>query len=116
MTDTDLKDFLKAICRSWSAETSLLWLPENSARGQCNVTSLVFNDHFGGEILKTLIGNQWHFYNRVEGTIYDLTVEQFNEPPSYLNILSSQEEALAGTLPARYQTLAKRVRESLSKK
>ncbi len=115
MTVTDLNDFAIAIRQCWSVETSPRWLPENPARGQCNVTTLVFNDHFGGEILKTSVGDQWHFYNRVDGTIYDLTAEQFPAPPIYLNISSSRNEALSGTLFKRYQTLAKRVRERLHK-
>lgn len=113
MTDADLNDFRITIRRCWSVETSLRWSPENLARGQCNVTALVFNDRFGGEILKTPVGDQWHFYNRVGGTTYDLTAEQFPVPPIYLNVPSSRNEALAGTLFERYQILARRVRESL---
>jgi len=111
MTDADLNDFFVAIRQCWSVKQ--IHAGYDPARGQCNVTALVFNDHFGGEILETPIENQWHFYNRVDGTIYDLTAEQFPVPPIYLNILSSRDEALAGTLFTRYQALARRVRESL---
>jgi hypothetical protein len=57
-------------------------LPENPARGQYNVKALVVWDRFGGEIHKTPVGNDWHFYNRVAGTIYDLTAEQFSVRPA----------------------------------
>jgi len=53
MTEADLNEFRWALRRCWSVETSPLWLPENPARGQCNVTALAFYDRFGGEILKT---------------------------------------------------------------
>jgi len=113
MTDADVSEFLTALRRCWSVETSPLWLPENPARGQCNVTALVFYDHFGGEILKTPIDGDWHFYNRVTGTAYDLSAEQFSVPPPYLDIPSSRDEALAGTALERFQALAARVREVL---
>jgi len=113
MTDSDLNDFITAVRQSWSVETSPRWQPENPARGECNVTSLVFNDRFGGEILKTPVGDQWHFYNHLDGKIYDLTADQFPVPPIYLNVPSSRAEALAGTLLKRYQTLARRVSENL---
>jgi len=113
MTDEELKRFYNLLHDCWSLDTSPRWLPENPARGQCNVTTLVFNDHFGGEILKTPIGKRWHFYNHIGGMRYDLTVEQFSKPPVYLDIQSSREEVLAGTLFKRYQRLAKRVHERL---
>ena len=113
MTETDLNEFRGALRRCWSVETSPLWSPENPARGQCNVTALVFYDHFGGEILKTLVEDDWHFYNRVAGTTYDLTAEQFSVPPAYLDIPSNRDEAVAGTAPERYQALGARVREVL---
>ena len=79
------------------SSTSPLWLPENPARGQCNVTALAFYDRFGGEILKTPVESDWHFYNRVAGTTYDLSAEQFSVPPAYLDIPSDRDEALAGS-------------------
>jgi len=93
----------------WSTETSGQWLPENQARGQCNVTSLVVQDLFGGEILKTEAPGGWHFYNRVGGKRYDLTVSQFAAPIPYADIASSRDEALAGTRAERYAALKGRV-------
>ena len=113
MTEADLNEFRWVLRRCWSVETSSLWLPENPARGQCNVTALVFYDRFGGEILKTPVEGDWHFYNRVAGTAYDLSAEQFSVPPPYLDIPSNRDEALAGTAPERYQALAARVRDVL---
>jgi len=75
---------------------------------------LVFHDRFGGEILKTPVGDDWHFYNRVAGRVCDLAAEQFSELPDYLNVPSSRDEALAGSAPERYQALAGRVSEALA--
>ena len=116
LTASDLREFLGALRRAWSIETSLQWLPHDPARGQGPVTALVFHDRFGGEILKTPVGDDWHFYNRMAGRVCDLAAEQFSELPDYLNIPSSRDEALAGSAPERYQALASRVSKALASK
>jgi hypothetical protein len=60
----------------------------------------------GGEILKTPVGAEWHFYNRVGGRVYDFTAEQFATPPDYRDLPSNRDEALAGTTVERYAALA----------
>ena len=89
-------------------------MPDNPVCGQCNVIALLVCDRFGGEILKTPVGNDWHFCNRIAGTVYDLSSEQFSVLPAYLDLPSTRDEALAGTAPERYQALAARVSEALS--
>ena len=42
----------------WSISSGSLWTEENPSCGQCGVTSLVIQDNFGGEILKTMISNK----------------------------------------------------------
>lgn len=42
---------LALLDRCWSRDTSSAWSPETPSRGQCGVTALVHQDHFGGEIL-----------------------------------------------------------------
>jgi hypothetical protein len=102
---------LPILRQCWSSETSGQWLLENPARGQCNVTSLVVQDLFGGEILKTEAPGGWHFYNRVDGARYDLTASQFAAPIPYADVASSRAEALAGTKVERYATLKARIDE-----
>ena len=115
MTSADLNEFRAVLRRCWSVETSPQWLPENPARGQYDVTALVVCDRFGGELLKTPIGSEWHFYNRVAGTVYDLTAEQVAALPAYLDIPSTRAEALAGTArERRYRALAARISRALS--
>jgi hypothetical protein len=94
-----------ALLGSWSIQTSGDWLPDNPARGQCNVTALLINELFGGEILKTPLPEGDHFYNRIGGERIDLTASQFDAPVHYLDIASSRDEALAGTSIVRYESL-----------
>ena len=94
-----------ALLGSWSIATSGNWLPDNPARGQCNVTALLINELFGGEILKTPLPDGDHFYNRIGGERIDLTASQFDAPVNYLDLVSSRDEALAGTSPAKYESL-----------
>jgi hypothetical protein len=92
----------------WSSETSALWMPDNPARGQCNVTALVLHEHFGGELLKTRVGAEWHFYNRTDGHVYDLTASQFSAPLEYGDEPATRDEALVGTPREQYGRLSAR--------
>jgi len=95
---------------AWSAESSSLYTEDNPACGQCPVTALVIQDRFGGEIRKTPTEDGPHFYNSIGGQCYDLTAEQFDDPPSYLDLPSDREEAFAHANAEQYAALAKRFR------
>src|SRR5215831_16155144 len=101
----DSEQVRAALLASWSLETSGKWLADNPARGQCNVTALLINELFGGEILKTPLPEGDHFYNRIDGERIDLTASQFDAPVNYLDMASNRDEALAGTSPAKYGSL-----------
>jgi hypothetical protein len=106
----DFKDFKleqvrQALFRSWSIETSSMWTLDNPARGQCSVTALAINDLFGGEILKTLLPEGWHFYNRIDGQRYDFTDSQFDGPIDYMDPPSNRDEAMLDTSPHQYGVL-----------
>jgi len=94
--------------------SSSLWTEQNRACGQCSVTAIVIQDQFSGEILKTPVDGRWRFYNRVDGKIYDLTMDQFQSLPDYLDLPSSREEAFADTNQAQYAYLYKRFDQVLS--
>lgn len=72
------------------------------------MTALVLNDHFGGEILKTRVGDAWHLYNRVANTRVDATDDQFPVPLDYLDLGSSRDEAFADTSESQYRELSRR--------
>lgn len=91
----------------WSRQSSSLWTENNPACGQCGVTSLVIQDRFGGDILKTRLANgQLHFYNRIENERIDFTDEQFTEPLVYLDQLATRAEAFADTNEEQYLYLS----------
>lgn len=91
--------------RCWSKRTSSKWAPNNPGQGQCSVTALVIQDHFGGQLLKTKVDGLWHFYNKINGVVYDFTESQFAEPILYENEPASREEALSDTSQEQYARL-----------
>ncbi|MFO7668355.1 MAG: hypothetical protein R6W31_01725, partial [Bacteroidales bacterium] len=61
----------KALRGAWSMEESPRWKSNNPALGQSSLISQLICDIFGGEILKTRRNKSCHFYNRIEGEIFD---------------------------------------------
>ena len=80
-TPTDLYDALSEI---WCANTCAPrmranWTKENKTLGQCSITAFLAQDIFGGEVYGILRdGGNYHCYNVVGDTKFDLTSEQFN--------------------------------------
>lgn len=96
----------------WSAETASppeSWSATNPAKNHCSVTALVVQDHFGGEILTTKTVGGTHFYNRIDGTRWDLTISQFAEPIPFDDTPSSRDEAEHDTTLEKYQAITERL-------
>lgn len=77
--------------KAWGKDTSALpehWIPENPAIGQCAVTALIVQDHFGGKLVRAVVNGVSHYYNELPSeTIVDLTFKQFEQTTaSVLNI------------------------------
>jgi hypothetical protein len=81
-----LTEIEAAIRSCWSLDTADPedgWTPDNPSRGQCDVTCLVVNDIFGGDILAADVFRdgervEAHMWNRLPGGLeLDLTREQF---------------------------------------
>ncbi|MGN6318156.1 YunG family protein [Trinickia sp.] len=107
-------DLYRALSRVWAGDTSSptgAWSPSNPAQNHCSVTSLVVQDHFGGEILTTRTAGGTHFYNLIHGKKWDLTVSQFAEPVPYDDTPSSRAEALADTSREKYALLTARLKD-----
>lgn len=102
-----------ALRKSWSGETSSLWSRENPARGQGNVTALVVQDIFGGEIAKTAISGADHFYNIVDDIRWDFTFAQFDIPIGYQDTPATRTEAMAKITPLQYAYLSACIRKAL---
>lgn len=92
---------------SWSIESSSKWTKENPAKGQCSVTAVVVYQYFGGNILKTDVDGNWHFYNKINGVVCDFTSEQFTEKIEYSDIISSIEDAEKSYTPDQLNHLLK---------
>lgn len=90
MTVRTLGEIERAVRESWAADTCspddverAPWSAGNPAWGQCDITALVVQDLFGGDLLTAevyLDGEQqgFHNWNRLPGGVeVDLTREQF---------------------------------------
>ncbi|MHC4053258.1 YunG family protein [Bradyrhizobium sp. 25ACV] len=85
-----------ALLKAWSRSTASQWTADNPAAGQCNVTSLLVHELFGGDLLKTPLPAGDHFYNRIEGKRYDFTAGQFDRPIAYADLPADEADALLG--------------------
>ena len=103
----------KVLINCWSSETSSKWTESNPALGQCSVTALVIQDFYGGRLLKSKINNDWHFYNEIDGTIYDFTASQFLNELKYTYELSNRNEVLLDTSVEQYKILYKKFSEKI---
>ena len=101
--NVDKKFIESLLVQCWSSETSSLYIKNNPARGQCDVTAIVIYEFFGGKILKTFINEQPHFYNQINGIRYDFTNSQFQILPEYLDLPASKDEILKNNLKVKQQ-------------
>lgn len=109
--EQDIQEFLNILYKCWSINSSSKWTLDNPAKGQCGVTSLVVNDFFGGDILKTKTSEGWHYYNRIDSKCFDFTQSQFLEKPIYLDVLSNREEAFSDTNMEQYNYLKNKIKQ-----
>ncbi len=63
----------EALRRSLALESNNSLTPEYRVFRQDSLISLLIHDIFGGEILKTHMKKNWHFYNRIDGERIDFT-------------------------------------------
>lgn len=89
----------------WSRASSSKWRTENPAAGQCSVTAILVQELLGGDILKTRVGADWHFYNLLDGVRRDFTESQFALPITYDDTPSDRADALTDTSPEQYEAL-----------
>ena len=76
-------DLYNVLSNIWCKETCALrlqkqWSTDNITLGQCSITSILFQDLFGGEIYGILLENgNYHCFNKLNEYYFDLTSEQF---------------------------------------
>ncbi len=87
-----LDDLYHILRKAWSKETAYPscqaeWVPSDPSYGQCAITAMLVHDIFGGSIHRIRVeGGGTHYFNKIDGSYIDLTIEQFdlyNIPVSY---------------------------------
>ena len=111
----DPDDVQRALREAWSLSTASQWTPDNPAAGQCNVTSLLIHDLFGGELLKTPLPAGDHFYNRIEGRRHDFTASQFDQPIAYMDLPTNRADAELGVTHGELAELRSAFQRHLAK-
>ncbi|MFE9924731.1 hypothetical protein ACFYQA_25040 [Streptomyces sp. NPDC005774] len=112
MIPWNLLDLDRALRASWAADTCSPddmadWQPANPACGQCDITALIVNDVFGGDLMVGevyLEGAQrgFHWWNRLSsGVELDLTREQFQRGQTVT--ATRVVERPSGPLPRRWE-------------
>lgn len=104
----------RALRRAWWASTSATpeeWSPNNPARGQCAVTALVVQDHYGGRLCRAIVNGEAHYWNVLEdGTEIDLTKDQFDKfAPSEVEFRHRDYVLSFAETRARYELLLRRL-------
>lgn len=105
---------IDVIRAAWSRETSYwpeTWTSGNPAHGQCAITALVVQDHFGGDIWRGWVGTDTHYWNHIDGRTVDLTLEQFpagsevrRDVPVHRDVILRNEDTRR-----RYELLSERI-------
>ena len=84
-----IEQLKQLLIQTWTLETCAPglkneWNKQNPSLGQCAITSLIINDFFGGKIMRCMTSSGSHYYNLINGELFDLTVEQFlGDIPQY---------------------------------
>jgi len=89
----DLGDMLEALPLAWNDDTRRVYAPHHSdspAAGQCVVSSLLIQKHFGGKLIRCRVQppgeSLVHYFNEVNGMMIDSTRSQFGPIyPTYSN-------------------------------
>lgn len=108
-------DLYRALLSVWAGDTAAptgAWSADRPAKNHCSVTSLVVQDIFGGDLLTTRTSGGTHFYNRIDGARWDLTVGQFEEPIPYQDTPATREAAFTDTTEAKYRLVLERLDET----
>lgn len=88
MNTPSIQQLLVALQNSWSQETSFTpdeWSPQNPARGQCLVSTLILQDYLGGDLrrydIKAENFEETHYCNVLPGgATLDATAAQYAQP------------------------------------
>lgn len=100
-TPRDLYELLDSIWCEYTCAPRMRhnWSEDNKTLGQCSVTAFLAQDIFGGDVYGIpLKEGGFHCFNIVNGHVFDLTSEQFENPLDYSNAsLQSRDVHFAKT-------------------
>lgn len=114
-----LYDMLSKI---WSKETCAprmrdKWTKDNKTLGQCSITAFLAQDIFGGEVYGIPLGDgNFHCFNKVNDSKFDLTSEQFLPIKlDYNNVIKQSRDIHFNKLEKkeRYEFLKQKLLEML---
>ena len=94
------------------------WSENNKTLGQCSITAFLVQDIFGGEVYGIpQPSGGFHCFNVVDGKLFDLTSEQFDETPDYADFtLQSREKHFSDEVKReRYDYLTEAVKKAIEK-
>jgi hypothetical protein len=97
MDNEKKKIVLEILRKCWSLNSNAKWNIGNPARDLSGVTALVIQDAFSGDILKTKVNMEWHYYNLIEGDRVDFTGLQFPDQIYYADQKCNRIEAVLDT-------------------
>lgn len=102
-----LNDFFEIMLKSWVKESAYptaqkdpqFNLANDPTYGQCAVTAMLVNKYFGGDIRKIHVsGGGTHYFNVINGQIFDLTRDQFD---LYILLTIPQEQMYLSNIVAK---------------
>jgi hypothetical protein len=98
----------KVLFEIWSIETAhpsyqSSWNEQNKSCGQCCVTALLIQEIYGGKIFECFVKNKRHFFNEIDGHIYDYTIDQFQSPVEYKKVRERTRKSLLNSTDTKYR-------------
>lgn len=118
--DAFIPNFSARMADCWDMHTSndrKKWRASVPAYGQCAVTSLLVQDHFGGKLVRGEFEGGSHYWNRLpDGTEIDLTASQFETIPDFKNVAFRSRKYVLSypDTVVRYRLLVARFNPSVS--
>lgn len=110
--------------KCWDADTCAPrlrpgWTRENQTLGQCSITAFLAQDVYGGKVYGVpLEDGNFHCFNNVDGTVFDLTSEQFGKTKlDYEQVIEQFREVhfAKAEKNARYEVLKERLKMEIGK-
>lgn len=120
----EINKFMHGINNTYNRDTCYpalqnSWNQDNSALGHCAIVALMFFETYGGQIKRVNIinSNLTHYYNILNGEIFDITKNQFKNGEVYESEITKTKEDILSSeeFKLRYEVFSKRFNEYINK-